>query len=147
VIGGSPIQPANIYPGAYTYQPAPQQRPRSAGNPARTTPSANAGRVRLQSADEAAPALSELPRPSPIEMPTPEKLGLGPKRADVDWSAVRRRLDALSVATFHLQKRAEGGFRFTCVVDNAGQRRKFEAEGENEAEAIDQTLRLAEGAK
>src|SRR5438034_8071658 len=38
-------------------------------------------------------------------------------------SAVRRRMEALTVSSFHLQK-LDGGFRFTCVVPLANEDRK-----------------------
>jgi hypothetical protein len=52
-------------------------------------------------------------------------------------------MQALEVYSFHLQK-LEGGYRFTCVVPVAGERRKIEADGLSEAEAIDLALTRAE---
>ena len=147
LIGGSPVQQPGFVPDNYTYQPAPSvpaanARPRAAVGQARSNqPAANPGTVRLQRGEDAVAATTVRERP-PIALPAPEELGLGSKRAEVDWSGVRRRLDALSVATFHLQKVA-GGVRFTCVVAKGGERRKFEAEAQTDADAIDAALRQA----
>src|SRR5690242_17549425 len=116
MIGGSPVQPYYEIPAAQ-----PQRTPLLPlrRQPAPTTQTNQqqtaAGRVRMQS-DEAA-----LSAP-PLRMPSPEQLGVGPKtrQAEVDWTAVRTRMTALSVSSFHLQK-LEGGFRFTCVVPSAGE--------------------------
>src|SRR5580700_7958560 len=103
MIGGSPIE----YPGSYTAQPyqtypAQQQRPTAQNGLVRTTQtSPNMGQVRMQAAEEPAPRRA-LP---PLPVPSADQFGLGAKNraVGVDWSNVRRRLTALSVASFHLQ--------------------------------------------
>src|SRR5262249_31633324 len=116
----------------------PQRRQQAANTKSSQTTAGATGRVRLQSDEQGTSTPS-------IHMPSPEQLGVGPKsrQVDVDWSAVRKRMDALTVSSFHLQK-LEGGFRFTCVVPIAGERRKIEADGLTEAEAIDLALTRAE---
>ena len=77
-------------------------------------------------------------------MPPPEYFGLRAKSraVEVDWLAVQRRLEALKITRFHLQ-RVPAGFRFTCVVPGIPHVR-IEADGTTEAEAIDLALSRAE---
>lgn len=143
MIGGQPVQPY--------YQPQPQSRPgllpqrrqQTAGTKANQPQTAGVARPRMQSDD--APELAKVNERPALQMPSPEQLGLGAKArsVEVDWSAVRSRMEALKVASFNLQK-LEGGFRFICVVPINGERRKIEADGVNEAEAIDLALGRAE---
>ena len=96
----------------------------------------------MQVADEA-PARRILP---PLEIPSPDRLGLGSRNrvVEVDWANVHRRLQALSVASFHLQKLSTG-FRFTVVVTSPnGERSKLESESETDVDAIEQVLTRAE---
>ncbi|MCX7699807.1 MAG: HPF/RaiA family ribosome-associated protein [Gemmataceae bacterium] len=92
-------------------------------------------RVRLQSEDVPPPVL---------EMPPPEYFGLGrnSQPTEVDWLVVQRRLDALKITRFHMQ-RVPGGFRFTCVIPGSPGIR-IEADGLTESEAIDLALSRAE---
>lgn len=92
-------------------------------------------RVRLQSEELSPPVL---------EMPPPEHFGLrrNSQLAEVDWLVVQRRLDALKITRFHMQ-RVPGGFRFTCVVPGSPGIR-IEADGLTESEAIDLALSRAE---
>ena len=138
MIGGPPVQYSSTIPQPARPGILPQRRPAQTTKANQTQISGATGRVRLQGAEE-----SEATQP--LRMPSPDELGVGPKsRAkDVDWSGVRDRMKALSVSSFHLQK-LEGGYRFTCVVPVAGERRKIEADGLTEAEAIDLALSRAE---
>ncbi len=142
MIGGSPVQPYYELPQSQPTRPGilPQRRQQSANtktNQTQTTAGAT-GRVRMQ-ADDPSPSVP------PLRMPSPEQLGVGPttRATETDWTAVRKRMEALTVSSFHLQK-LDGGFRFTCVVPVAGERRKIEADGLTEAEAIDLALTRAE---
>jgi hypothetical protein len=83
---------------------------------------------------------SKLP---PLEMPPPERFGLGRAAVrEVDWNIVSRRLEALNITKFHVQ-RVPGGFRFSCVLPGAPGVR-IEADGLTEAEAIELALNRAE---
>jgi hypothetical protein len=150
MIGGPPVSqgyPFNQYSTMPPQTARPgllQRRPAATTGSARVGQSETAGgtgRVRAKADEEptARPTLA-------LEMPTPDQLGLGSRQraAEVDWSAVRTRMESLAVVSFHLQK-LTGGFRFTCVVPAAGsERRKIEADGLTEAEAIDLALTRAE---
>jgi hypothetical protein len=144
MIGGSPIQP-QYYPSAPAYPAYPssaqQQRPASQSSLVRSTQTAPySAQVRMQAPEE--PELRrQLP---PLDVPSADRFGLGAKNrvVEVDWSNVRRRLTALSVASFHLQK-LPTGFRFTIVVPT-GEHRKFECEAATDADAIEQALAQAE---
>jgi hypothetical protein len=141
MIGGS-----SIYPDTYPTQPtnpAPQQQ-RSTGQYGlvRTQTSPSPVQFRAQAAEETAPTRA-LP---PLQVPSADQFGLGAKNrvVEVDWTSVRRRLAALSVTSFHLQKLATG-FRFAIVVPTAdGSHRKFECDAATDAEAIEQVLNRAE---
>lgn len=134
--------PPGHYPNYPPARPAilPQRRPAVATAPNRDKQPAMQGRFRLQGPDEVA-LTRDLP---PLEMPAPEtflRAAASKPAADVDWDAVRRRLEAAGAASCHLQKTPRG-FRFSCAVPTAnGQRRRLEAEAESEAEAIDAALR------
>jgi hypothetical protein len=141
VFGGQPIQPYYEMPVAQPQRARilPQRRePASSAKTDQKPAAGAAAQIRMQS-DEAAQGAP------PLRMPSPEQLGVGPKtrQAEVNWTTVRTRMESLSVSSFHLQK-LEGGFRFTCVVPVAGERRKIEADGLTEAEAIDLALTRAE---
>jgi hypothetical protein len=101
-------------------------------------------RVRMQMSDAA-----ETPKPrlAPLEMPSPEQLGLGvkSKRTEVNWDDVRLRLQRLKVTSFHLQKLPDG-YRFICALPG-GPGREVHAEAATEAEAIDRALAQAEAGK
>src|SRR5436309_179113 len=105
MIGGSPVAPSGyVYEGYPVQQhhqtyPAPQLPPRQPASLAKAnTPATGNGRYRGQIGEEPG---AEVKRPAALapQMPAPDQLGLGAKQriVDVDWSAVRRRMDALSV--------------------------------------------------
>jgi hypothetical protein len=150
MIGGSPILQGGYYSDpnpALSYPSLPAQQRAVAGSTmVRTTlPAVNPAKVRMQNGEEGMPALSAV-NVAALEMPAPDQFGLGARyrRGDVDWSAVRNRLSALAITSFHLQ-RLPDGFRFTCLVPSGTDRpRKIESEGDTDAEAIDRALCQAE---
>jgi len=84
-------------------------------------------------------------RPQKLDMPSPEALGIQRSRnVEVDWNSVQRRLNRLSITSFHSEKLANGGFRFCCLVPSLDRPQRIEAEALYEADAIDQALRQAE---
>jgi|SRR5262249_32095345 len=84
-------------------------------------------------------------RPQKLDMPSPEALGIQRRNnAEVDWSNVQRRLSRLSITSFHSEKLANGGYRFTCVLPSLDRPQRIEAEALHEADAIDQAFRQAE---
>jgi hypothetical protein len=133
VIGGPPIVQPYVYqypayvPPAYVPQPPrPQQ---SAARPA--TPI-----VRGQKPDE--PPVR--PTRRPLEMPSPEALGVPVPAAELDWTDLRVRLDRLG-ATGFLMEQVPGGYRFACRVPTAGgQLRLVEGRAATEAAAVRQAL-------
>jgi len=127
--------------------PRPQQRvaaPARASQPklASSQPAKvqqSQARVRMQN-DAPAPRTT-------LRMPSPEELGIRPAAArsdEVDWLQVRKRIQSLSLTSFHMQKLPEGGFRFVCFVPTQSGDRRIEAESLTEAEAIDRALAQAE---
>ncbi len=134
-------------------------RPSSPARSSRPESPAGAELVRAQGPDEARPGSG-----GRVQLPSPEQLGLlpsnDPKResqkaarsetgssSHLDWSAARRRLDGVGAQSFRLEKSAEGGFRFSCVLAYANQparERHFEAHAGAEAEAVELALRQAE---
>ncbi len=65
----------------------------------------------------------------------------GPGR---DWAEARRRLKALGVSRYTIDAEAGGRVRFSCVIPVDGLRavgHHFEAEGDDEFQAIDATIR------
>lgn len=144
MIGGSSIpQPAFVPGYGQPYQPAaPQQY--STADLNRTRTALPKARVRMQM--EEPQAASPRPQEQPLQMSSPEKLGvIAKKRTDeVNWDEVRQRLQRLKVASFHLQKLPNGqGFRFICALPG-GPGRQVNAEASTEAEAIDQALAQVE---
>ena len=83
-------------------------------------------------------------------MPAPEQLGIPSPRSvaaePIDWADVHAQLDRLEVRCFHLEKRAGGGCRVTCLLPGAGQgaSHRIEALAASEPEAIRLTLAQAE---
>jgi hypothetical protein len=72
----------------------------------------------------------------PVEPAAP-----GPSR---DWTEIRARMKALGVARYAIDAELDGRVRFTCVIPVDGLRavgHHFEAEGDDEAEAIEAALR------
>jgi hypothetical protein len=75
-------------------------------------------------------------------MPTPDQLGIScAKVADADaadWTTARRRLDRLGAVCFHLEKLAQGGYRFTCLFPTTQPKRthRVEAVAATEAEVV-----------
>lgn len=128
--------------------PAPRNQPRLA-SPTRQPAAAHAASTRIQQPPARVRLQNELattPRTA-LRMPSPEELGLHTatkRRDDVDWVDVRQRVQALRLTSFHLQKLAEGGFRFVCLVPTQAGERRVEAEALTEAGAIDQALTQAE---
>jgi hypothetical protein len=87
------------------------------------------------------------PARTALRMPSPEELGLGKsisRRDEIDWIKVRERVQALGLSSFHLQKLAEGGFRFVCLVPTKAGDRRVAFDSLSEAEAIDRALTQAE---
>lgn len=65
----------------------------------------------------------------------------------LDWTAAKQRLDKVGASAYRLEKVAEGGFRFTCVLpypQSQTQERQFQAQAAGEAEAVELALRQAE---
>ena len=84
-------------------------------------------------------------RPQKLDMPSPEALGIQRRQnVEVDWTNVQRRLNRLSITSFHSEKLTNGGYRFTCVLPSLDRPQRVEAEALYEADAIDQALRQAE---
>jgi hypothetical protein len=81
---------------------------------------------RLESPRATAPASKPVVRgqnnddPAPVRIPTPEELGLGPKKIvsgdePLDWTLVERRLDSAGVTGYQMEKTADG-YQFTCQL-------------------------------
>jgi hypothetical protein len=82
-------------------------------------------------------------------MPTPDQLGVTcarPSGAEADWTAARRRLEALGASCFQLEKLSPAGYRFVCLLPTAlpGRTHRVQAEAITEAEAVRLTLERAE---
>jgi hypothetical protein len=137
MIGGLPIAqqpyapyqyPAPVYtPPAYVQQP----------QPVRPAPRPTAPVVRGQSPDEA-PVRPVVRRP--LEMPSPEALGVPVPATELDWTDLRLKLDRLGATGFALDKLPDGGFRFSCQVPAASGRRLVEGQATTEAEAVRRAL-------
>ena len=75
-------------------------------------------------------------------MPSPAQLGIAPTRSldlgTVDWGFARRKLDQLGAVCFNLEKRSEGGYRFSChfSTTEAGRTHRVEATAATEAEVL-----------
>jgi hypothetical protein len=110
--------------------------------------------IRAQMGEEAPPRAA-VSSPVPVRrvaltMPAPDELGIpAPQPAaspTIDWAGVHAQLDHLEVRCFHLEKRAEGGYRITCLLAAAepGRSHRIEAIGASEPEAIHLALAQAE---
>jgi hypothetical protein len=83
-------------------------------------------------------------------MPSPEQLGVIRAKSaagdGIDWTTARRRLDRLGATCFHLEKRSQGGYRFTCLLPTTrpGRTHHVEAVAATEAEAVRLTLEKSE---
>ncbi len=107
---------------------------------------------RGQAPDELAPRPAPRPpesRPAPVNIPTPEQLGIAAAPAAsgaADWVAVRRRLQELRAVCFQLENRPQGGCRFVCLLPTGqpGRNQRIEAEADTEAEAVRLALERAE---
>jgi hypothetical protein len=97
--------------------------------------------VRAQQADE--PVRSAPPK---LTMPSPEALGVPVPRpaTELDWTALRVRLDRLGATQFTLTKLPEGGYCFTCRLPSAG---TVEGRATTEAEAVQRALEQAEAGR
>lgn len=135
-----PSQPTAWQPAAnpgWRQQPAPlmAQQP-----PPRPT-------IRAQAPDDPPPEPVES-RPTPLQMPSPEQLGVADRHAEggLDWTAAHRRLDLLGAVCFHSEKLAQGGCRFTCVLPTTepGRQHRVEVEAASEAAAVGLALDKAE---
>lgn len=155
-------QPQFIQPPTQFFQPPRQQwqgTPGPAPAPARmpvasrpmnpspaavaSQPTAPAPKFRAQMDDEPPP-------PRRLALPSPEDLGVTAARLaqpdSLDWSAAHRQLDRLGATCFHLEKTAQGGCLVTCLLPTNQQNRtrRIEAQGSNEAEAVQLVLQQAE---
>lgn len=112
-----------------------------------TPPTAPPPTIRSQSPDEPT-AASTPPRPARIELPPPEELGiaLAARPVTLDWSAAHRRLEQLGACCIRLEKLANGGCRFTCVLPTGQPDRThcIESLGASAAEAVTVALDRAE---
>src|SRR5688572_30824970 len=96
-------------------------RPQAAAAPAR--PPAPRPTVRLQSGDDLVPPPAA-PRPAPLNMPSPEQLGVNtarPGHESIDWNAAHRRLNQLGATCFRIDKLDDGRWRATCLLPTAQQ--------------------------
>jgi hypothetical protein len=139
VIGGPPIVQQPYVPYQYpAYVPTYVQQPPAPRPPvtqqAAVRPAAPV--VRGQKADE--PPARTVNRP--LEMPSPEALGVPVPATELDWTDLRVRLDRLGATGFSLEQ-LPGGFRFACRVPTAGgQPRLIEGRATTEAEAVRRAL-------
>lgn len=105
--------------------------------------------IRAQSSDEPVPPPVES-RPAPLQMPSPEQLGLKPASGNdpdrTDWSDAHRRLEQIGALSFCLEKLAEGGCRFCCALPTQGIDRvhRIEVRAASEVEAVGLALQEAE---
>jgi hypothetical protein len=137
MIGGPPItQPYAPYQyPAPVYTPPPfyaQQLPAARPAPRPATPV-----VRAQSPDE--PPTRPTAR-RPLEMPSPEALGVPVPATELDWTDLRLRLDRLGATGFALEKLPDGGYRFICQVPSSGGPRPVEGRASTESEAVRRAL-------
>jgi hypothetical protein len=93
--------------------------------------------VRAQAPDEQRPVTGNRPL---LSIPSPEILGIvNPQRSEtIHGMEMRQRLDRLGVVCTNLEKPAQGGFRFICILPTARPARnhRVEAVADTEAEAI-----------
>jgi hypothetical protein len=94
---------------------------------------------------------------SPLAIPTPEELGIGPpgkrpaaapapaRPIDVDWSATRRALRELGAVRFQLEQLPGGRARFAVWLPAAAGPRLVQADGDSEALAVSDCLARARG--
>jgi hypothetical protein len=64
----------------------------------------------------------------------------------LDWDSARRRLTGVGASSFHLERLAPEGYRFTCLLPtaNANRSHRVEAVAATEAEAVQLALNRAE---
>jgi hypothetical protein len=114
-----------------------------------TPPAAPPPTIRSQSPDEAVTAAPPS-RAAWIELrlPPPEELGIAvaARPVTLDWSAAHRRLEQLGACCIRLEKLANGGCRFTCVLPTgqADRTHCIESLADNAAEAVAVALDRAE---
>ena len=81
---------------------------------------------------------------SPVAMPSPDKLGVAGKAADVapDWEAIHRRIQELGVVSFQADQLSAEVFQFTCLMPTAeaGRTHRIEGHGATQAEAARRAL-------
>jgi hypothetical protein len=76
----------------------------------------------------------------PLEMPSPEALGVPVPATELDWTDLRVRLDRMGATGFSLET-VPGGYRFACRVPTAGgQPRLVEGRATTEADAVRRAL-------
>jgi len=83
-------------------------------------------------------------------MPSPEQLGVRKQPPANDWAAVHKRMDALEVATFQVDRVNADIVQFTCLLQGeAGKTHRIEAQGATDIEAaqraLDEAQRWREG--
>jgi hypothetical protein len=98
-------------------------------------------RIRLQAAEEQAPAL-----PRPLEMPPPEAFGLiANTPAKVNWNAARARLQQLGAMAFRIDAAGAEGYRVRLLMRNhSGAMHEIETTAATEAAAIEVALEQAD---
>lgn len=167
--GGYPPQAYALPPGQmhpYAGQPAPRParaaapRGREASRdplpppPPSAVAAAPAPRaVRGVRAEEPVPAAPRRLAIAPLSIPSPEELGVtraarptAPTRAvarDLDWTRVRQNLQEMGVSRFQLENTGNGGVRFSCWVGSGSAAQLVQADGSNEAEAVQACLQRA----
>lgn len=133
MIGGLPVVQQPVYQYPPYVPPAYVPRP-PATQQATARPSAPV--VRGQKPDE----VSARPVPRPLEMPSPQALGVPVPATELDWTDLRVRLDRMG-ATGFLMEQVPGGYHFACRVTTAGgQPRLVEGRAATEADAVRRAL-------
>jgi len=105
--------------------------------------------IRGVSAEQQRPEPLPLRALEPVNIPSPEQLGVAiPKPHDpsIDWETTRNRLRELGAVSFQLDTLPDGSCRFVCQLATAefGQTQGIEARATTEAEAVREALGRAE---
>lgn len=141
---------APMMPGVQPPQfPTGQAMPRSApAAPMAYLPAPQPRAVRGVPAEEPMPEV----RPTRLALPAPEQMGISataiPAASEqpIDWSAVHRRLDAVGVTCFHID-REQAGWRVICLQPcccTPGKNHRVETQGSSQAEAVRLALEQVE---
>lgn len=130
-----------------TWQGQPRQAPPAPAAVRSTVAPLPAPRVICaQSDDEPVRQPIRETRPTSLQLPAPEQLGVNSPPSGTDWARVHQRLEQMGAVCFHLDKLSTGNYRVSCVLPSQtpDRTRHIDVEAGSKDEAVTLALAKAE---